>query len=235
MWTLALACAFFLCIHLMISGTALKEQIIGRIGGTAYYVLFSILSVVGLTGMAVAFAIAHNDPLNFKLWEAPFPLRIIALVVNFLAFLLLILGLTTPSPTNLMALFRLPDKSVYGVVRISRHPVLAGIGLWAFMHLVCNGNLASWLFFGSLLGVCAIGANNIDRKRLALMGPTYESIMRRTSILPFVSIIEGRTAFAPEELGIARLFLATSMFAMFAVLHELLFIAPALFKATDFH
>lgn len=228
MWTLALTCAFFLCIHLMISGTSLKEQIIGKIGGTAYYVIFSILSVVGLAGMSIAFAVAHNDPLNHVFWSAPLPLKIIALVVNFFAFFLVVLGLTTPSPTNLMALWRLPDKSVYGVIRLSRHPVLAGIGLWAFMHLICNGNLASWLFFGSLLGVCALGAANIDRKRLAMMGPTYQSIVKRTSILPFVAIIEGRTAFAPEELGIARMFLAASMFAMFAMLHEMLFIARPL-------
>ena len=228
MWTLALACAFFLCIHLMVSGTSLKEQIIGRIGGTAYYVLFSILSVAGLICMSVAFAAARNDALNHKFWDAPLPLGIISIVVNFLAFFLVVLGITTPSPTNLLALWNMPDKSVYGVVRISRHPVLAGIGLWAFIHLICNGNLASWLFFGSLLGVCAIGANNIDRKRVAMMGPTYESVMRRTSIVPFVAIIEGRTAFAPEELGIARMFLALSMFAMFAMLHELLFIARIL-------
>jgi uncharacterized membrane protein len=228
MWTLALACAFFLCIHLMISGTHLKEQIIGRIGGTAYYVIFSILSLIGLIAMGMAFAAAQDDSLNFRLWlrsEAPLPLEIISLVVNFVAFFLVVLGLTSPSPTNLLALWRLPDKSVYGIVRISRHPVLAGIGLWAAMHLISCGNVAGWLFFGSLLGVCVLGAANIDRKRLALMGETYASIMRRTSIIPFVAIIEGRTAFAPEELGIARMFLAASMFSVFAVWHEVLFIA----------
>lgn len=228
MWTLALTCAFFLCIHLMISGTHLKERIIGRIGGMAYYIIFSILSVVGLIGMCVAFAIAQDDSLNFVFWTAPLPLKIIAMVVNFIAFILVILGLTTPSPTNLLALWRLPDKSVYGIVRISRHPVLAGIGLWSAMHIISSGNIASWLFFGSLLGVCALGAANIDRKRLALMGDTYASIMRRTSIIPFVAIIDGRTAFAPEELGIARMLLALSMFSMFAVLHEMLFIVRAL-------
>ncbi len=228
MWTLALSCAFFLCIHLMVSGTSLKEQIIARIGGPAYYALFSLLSVAGLIAMCVALAVVRTDKLNHIFWTAPMPLKIIALVVNFFAFFLVTLGLTTPSPTNLMALWQLPDKSVYGVIRISRHPVLAGIGLWAFMHLICNGNPASWLFFGTLLGVCALGANNIDRKRLALMGSTYASIVKRSSIIPFVAIIEGRTAFAPEELGIARMFLAASMFAVFAMYHELMFIARAL-------
>lgn len=230
MWTLALACAFFLCIHLMVTGTSLKEQIIAGIGTITYYILFCLFSVVGLLWMTVSFIIAlsETDSLNHVFWTAPLFLRIIALVGNFIAFLLIVLGLLSPSPTNLLTARKLPDKPVYGVIRISRHPVLAGIGLWALMHLLCNGNLASWLFFGSLLALCALGANNIDRRRMAVMGDTYASIKRRTSIVPFVAIIEGRTAFIPDELGYARMFLAAATFAVFAVLHELLFAVRAL-------
>lgn len=230
MWTLALACAFFLGIHLMISGTPLKERVIARIGGVAWYIIFSVLSVIGLIWMCVAFAIALSDQdnLNVVLWTAPLFLRVIALVFNFIAFLLVVLGMFTPSPTNLYALHRLPEKPVYGIIRVSRHPVLAGIGLWALIHIICNGNLAAWLFFGTLLAQSALGAINIDRKRIALMGDVYASITKRTSILPFVAIIEGRTAFAPEELGYARMFLAASLFSVFTVLHEMLFVVRAL-------
>ena len=41
--------------------------------------------------------------------------------------------------------------------------------------------------------------------------------------IPFVAVIEGRTAFAAEELGAAKMLLAASVFSVFAVLHELLF------------
>lgn len=230
MWTLALACAFFLCIHLMISGTTLKEQLIGGIGKIAYYTLFSLFSIVGLIWMSVAFVIAlgNHDGLNHTFWTAPLFLRILALVGNFLAFLLIVLGVLSPSPSNLLSLRGLPEKPVYGIIRVSRHPILAGIGLWALIHLICNGNLASWVFFGSVLAVCALGANNIDRKREAQFGEVYRQLKKRTSIVPFVAIIEGRTAFVPDELGYARMFLAASTFAVFAVLHELLFGARAL-------
>ena len=230
MWTLALACAFFLGIHLMISGTPLKEKVIGLVGGIAWYIGFSVLSLIGLLWMSIAFAIALNnqDNLNVVLWSAPLFLRVIALVFNFIAFLLVVVGFLTPSPTNLYALRQLPEKPVFGIIRISRHPILAGIGLWALIHMICNGNLAAWLFFGTLLAQSALGAVNIDRKRLALMGDVYASIKKRTSILPFVAIIEGRTAFAPDELGYARMFLATSLFCVFTVLHEMLFVVRAL-------
>jgi len=223
MWNLALACAFFLCIHLMISGTVLKEQIISSIGKMAYYALFSLFSIVGLAWICFAYAFAVNDPLNAHLWDAPLFLKIIALVGNFIAIQLVVVGALSPSPTNLLALRHLPEKSVHGVIRITRHPILAGIGVWAVMHMLCDGNVASWVFFGSILGLCALGANNIDRKRTAVQGETYTSIKKRTSIIPFVAVIEGRTAFAAEELGAAKMLLGASVFSVFAVLHELLF------------
>lgn len=229
MWTLALACAFFLCIHL-ISGTTVKERIVARIGTTAWMIGFSILSLIALVWMCMAFAVALNnqDGLNIVLWAAPLPLRIIALFFNFLAFQLFVVGYFTPSPTSLIALWHMPEKPIQGIIRVSRHPVMAGIAIWALVHMICNGNLAAWLFFGTLLAQATLGTLNIDRKRLAQFGDTYQSIMKRTSIVPFVAIIEGRTAFAPEELGYARMFLAASMFAVFTVLHELIFVARAL-------
>jgi len=228
MWTLALACAFFLCIHLMISGTSLKDQIIASVGPIAYYILFAIFSIAGLIWMCIAFGLALSTSTNVIFWTPPQFLRIFSLFGNFIAIILIVAGLVTPSPTNLVGLWRLPDKTVYGIIRISRHPVLAGIGVWALTHMICNGNMAAWLYFGSLLALCALGANNIDRKRLALMGEPYASIKRRTSIVPFVAIIEGRTAFATEELGLARMLLAVSVYSVLLALHELLFAIRAI-------
>jgi len=225
---LALACAFFLCIHLMISGTTLKEQIIAKTGGVAYYVLFSLLSVIGLFWVSIAFAMALGDPMNVVLWKSGPFLRVIGVVGNFFAVVLVVVGIVTPSPTNLMALRQLPDKTVYGIIRVTRHPILAGIGIWAATHMITNGSLAAWIFFGSMLALCALGANNIDRKRMALMGDAYASIKRRTSIIPFVAVIEGRTAFAPEELGAARMLLGVSMFCAITALHELIFAVRAI-------
>ena len=228
MWMLALACAFFLALHLMISATSLKDRVIGRIGGTAYYILFSLLSLGGLIWMSVAFGVALGDPMNVVLWSSGPFLRVVGVIGNFFAFLLVVIGYTSPSSTNLAALWRMPDHPVQGVIRITRHPVLAGVGLWALTHIVCNGNLAAWIFFGSLLALCALGANTIDRKRAALMGEVYDKIRRRTSIVPFVAILEGRAAFDAKELGVVRPLLAASMFSVFLVLHELIFTVRAI-------
>lgn len=46
-----------------------------------------------------------------------------------------------------------------------RHPMLAGVKVWAFAHLLVNGDLASVLLFGGLLAwavVAMIGSNRRD-------------------------------------------------------------------------
>jgi uncharacterized membrane protein len=228
MWTLALSSAFFLCIHLMISGTILKEQIIASIGPTAYRIVFSLFSLFGLMWMTTSFAAAVGDPENRVFWKAPLELKLAAFAINFVATNLLVIGFLSPSPTNLTAIKRFPSKPVYGIIRVTRHPVLAGIGLLCLSHIALNGNIAAWIFFGSLLALCALGANNIDHKRTMLMGDAYEAVKRRTSIIPFVAIFTGRTPFEPQEIGVMRLLVSVSLFALLVVLHEVLFVVPAL-------
>jgi uncharacterized membrane protein len=80
-----------------------------------------------------------------------------------------------------------------------------GVALWAFLHLVANGDLASILFFGSLFITCVAGAPSIDAKRRrALGGPVWDNFTGKTSILPFAAIAAGRNQMALGELGWGR-------------------------------
>jgi len=225
MWFLALACAFFLGIHLLTGGLKLKEQIIEGIGQTAYLILFSLSSIIGLIWMMVAYAIAKHDPLNVRFWHTHVFFHYLAILPMIISFILIVVGYLSESPTNIASLYKVYEKPVIGIVRISRHPILSGIGLWAVCHIILSGNLAAWLFFGTLLALCVLGASSIDRKRTLLWGDTYRSIVRRTSVIPFNAIMEGRTVFLPEEIGIIRPLLALSMFCVFLTLHEMLFAA----------
>lgn len=228
MWMLALACAFFLAIHLMVGATPLKNSMIAVISRPGYLILFSVLSLVGLVWMSIAFGVALGDPLNPVIWSSGLFLRILGIAGNFLAFMLVVLGYTSPSPTNMSAATRLPEHPVTGIIRITRHPILSGIAIWSLTHMICNGNLAAWMFFGTLLVLCVLGANSIDRKRTAALGDAYLKVKRRTSIVPFVAILEGRTSFEMRELGLVRPVLALSLFSVFLILHELLFTVRAI-------
>jgi uncharacterized membrane protein len=66
----------------------------------------------------------------------------------------------------LLAIFLFSAKFVKsGVRRRIRHPMLAGVKVWAVAHLAVNGDLASIVLFGGMLGwavVAMIGSNRRD-------------------------------------------------------------------------
>ncbi|MBN33412.1 MAG: hypothetical protein CMM46_01300 [Rhodospirillaceae bacterium] len=61
-------------------------------------------------------------------------------------------GNATPNPSSVgseKALER--ENAAGGIFSITRHPLLWGIALWALAHLIANGDVASLLFFASIV------------------------------------------------------------------------------------
>ena len=80
-----------------------------------------------------------------------------------------------------------------------------GVALWAFLHLVANGDLASILFFGAFLIVALAGAPSIDAKRRRALGAArWDAFASQTSIVPFAAIARGRNRFVAGEFGLWR-------------------------------
>src|SRR5271157_4126809 len=88
-----------------------------------------------------------------------------------------------------------------GIVRVTRHPFLIGVGLWAVVHLIANGDLASFIFFGSLAVTALAGTVSIDAKRRRALGRAWQSFAAQTSIVPFAAIAAGRTRFKLDEIA----------------------------------
>jgi uncharacterized membrane protein len=228
MWFLALGCAFFTLIHLVIVNLKIRDQIIDSIGKVAYLILFALLSLIGLVWMIFGYSIAMTDENNVTLYHSHIFFHFLALLPMFLAFNLFIMGYLTPMPKTIEALKSTSIKPIVGILRISRHPILAGIAIWSLIHLLLAGNFAGIVFFGTLLATTLIGANSIDQKRLKKYGETYRLILNRTSFMPFYAIIEGRNVFLPPEFGVLKPVLSLSMFCMFLALHEILFAVSVL-------
>jgi len=129
-------------------------------------------------------------------WWKPF---MIALMLP--AFLLVVIGLTTPNPTS-VAQEGLVDRPPQGIVRITRHPFLTGVALWSGIHLIGNGDVASLLFFAALAIVAGAGTASIDAKRRRVLGAkAWNVFASRTSIVPFAAIAAGRNSLAWREMG----------------------------------
>jgi uncharacterized membrane protein len=198
--SLILAAIFFAGIHLGVAGTSLRDRVIASLGQPGYRVIFSIASVVGLVWLALAYRGAPY----IETWGAPEWWKPVAIVLMIPAFLLAVIGLATPNPTSVGQEARLTDQP-RGILRMTRHPFLTGVLLWAIVHLIANGDLASLIFFGCFAIVAGFGTASIDAKRRRLLGASaWEPFVAQTSILPFAAILAGRNHFDWREIGAWR-------------------------------
>ena len=125
------------------------------------------------------------------------------------AFLLVVLGMTTPNPMavggeNLLMV----DAQARGIQRVTRHPFLWGVAVWAFVHLIANGDVASLVLCVSLLVVAFVGMISIDAKRKKACGRHWDNYAAATSIMPFHAIKDGRNTLVIAEFKVWQLVVA---------------------------
>lgn len=117
-----------------------------RLGVTGWKGVYSVLSVAGLALIIWGYGDARLDPVF--VWAPPVWTRHLAALLTLPAFVLLVAAY-------------LPGTRMRE--RIG-HPMVVGVKLWAFAHLLANGTLADILLFGGLL-VWAIANFAISRRR----------------------------------------------------------------------
>jgi uncharacterized membrane protein len=127
MLNLVAASAYFLLIHFGVSGTRLRDALVARLGAGPYRGAFSLASLLGIVWMIYAYRHAPAVPL----WGLSLGFRPAAGVLVFIAFLFVIIGLATPSPTvaGMESKLAQGPAVVRGMIRITRHPFLWGVAL----------------------------------------------------------------------------------------------------------
>lgn len=229
MANLIAAAAFFVLIHLAVSGTRIRDGLVARLGAGPYMGLFSLASVAGLVWLGFAFGQGRASDWNAAYWTLTPATGALQLVLQLLALLLIFPGLTTPNPTSVRqegALER-PDV-VKGMLQITRHPFLWGVALWALGHLLVNGERASLVLFGSMLLLAVFGTASIDAKRKRALGPKWDAFAAQTSNVPFGAILSGRQKLSLGEIGWWRILVAIVLWAVLAWAHPMLFGVAAL-------
>jgi uncharacterized membrane protein len=213
------ASAYFLLIHFGVSGTRLRDVLTASLGVGTYRGAFALASIVGLVWMIYAYRYAPAVPL----WGLLLGFRPAAYVLVFIAFFFVVVGVATPSPTRVGMESKLgqgPDAA-RGMVRITRHPFLWGVALWALVHLILNGDVASLILFGSLLVLAVGGTFSIDAKRRRLFREQWSQFAAVTSAVPFAAIAAGRNRLGPalREIGVWRPLAAIVVYAAVFYLH----------------
>lgn len=219
------AAVVWLFVHLVIAGTRLRDPIVARLGANGYRVAFSLASLASIIWLIGA----YNDHAGQGLlWDTPAWSRWLAVFVMPVAFWLVLAGLTTPNPTSVGQEGLIQKGGIArGILRVTRHPFLWGVALWAMVHLVANGDLASVIFFGTWVVTALLGTFAIDRKRARSGGEAWQRFAAETSNLPLAALATGRNRFGVDIFGWWRLGLAILFYLGFLHAHPLLFgVAP---------
>ncbi len=215
---LIVAAAAFVGGHFLLSGTPLRGLLARWLTESGYLALFSVIAALTIVWLAWAYADAPYD----ELWYSGPWLKTLTWVVMIPAVIFFVLGFATPNPTAVQAerLISEPD-AVQGVLRITRHPIMWGFGLWALAHIIANGDLASVVFFGSLALLSFGGAASQQSRKRQQFGRTWDKFEQSTSFVPFVAILAGRNRFVWSEIGLWRLLLAVIAYAALVAFHPL--------------
>lgn len=225
MANLIAAAAFFLVIHFGISGTKLRDHLVRIVGEKVFRGLFALASIAGLLWLIRAYSHAPY----VALWGRLTALEPLAAPLVLAAVALVVIGISTPNPTAVGGESQLTrEVQARGVMRITRHPFLWGTALWAFVHFVINGDLASSIVFGSLFVLSIAGTRSIDAKRRRAYGEQWQHFAQQTSNVPFAAIATQRNhlGLAMHEIGIVRPALAIAVFVALYLLHGRLFGGP---------
>jgi uncharacterized membrane protein len=206
----------FIGVHVLTS-TPIRAAIVGRIGEAAFQALFSLLSVVLFAWLIWAYGAAPN----VAVWPAATWARHLPLSIMPFAFIFLAFGLTNPSPAIKGVEGRLKGSDpAPGFLKVTRHPLFWGIGLWALAHIPANGDLASLYFFGTFAFLAFIGMPLQDKKKEEAVGAAWGPFAMRTSILPFYAAIQGRNALKWSDITWWRVLVGLALYAAFLLGHK---------------
>lgn len=130
---LILGLVVFIANHLFVTMRGARAAAIARLGLAAYRALFSVVSLVGLALIVWGFA-DYRAQGWIEVWQPPGFMRHITVGLMLIAAILL-------------AAYFIPSH----IKAWAKHPMLAAVKIWAFAHLLSNGDLGSILLFGAFL------------------------------------------------------------------------------------
>src|ERR1700719_1233568 len=136
----------FLGAHTLTTQRGLRAQCIGAMGEGGYKIGYAVASFAGLALIIWGFAHYRADGM-IPVWSPP----------TFLKHLNVALML----PAVILVVASYLRGRIYTAVK---HPMLSGVKLWAFGHLLANGDLGGIILFGSFLGWAVFDRISLKRR-----------------------------------------------------------------------
>lgn len=145
----------FLGIHFVPAFPALRARLSTRLGAQRYKGLFALVSAAGLALIVIGYMRSPATERVFAPFPAAFAIAPLALTLSFMLF----------AAANMRGYLR----------HLLKHPMLLGLGLWALVHLLANGDLRGTVLFGAFLAYALLDlASAISRGAVKAFVPRFK-------------------------------------------------------------
>lgn len=177
----------FFGVHTLTTQRELRARVVASMGEGAYKIGYALISLLGL--VLIVWGFAHYRSTEWiDIWHPPRALK------HFAAALML--------PAVILVVAAYIRGRIYTALK---HPMLAGIKLWAAAHLLANGDLGGIILFGSFLAWAVFDRISLKRRAdpgappIPVGGLTNDLIAVAVGIVAYLALA---FAFHPVVVGV---------------------------------
>jgi uncharacterized membrane protein len=182
-----LGLVLFLGVHVLTTRRNLRAQLIAMGGETVYKIGYALVSAAGLALIVWGFA-DYRATGWIDIWFPPTAFKHITVALMLPAVILVVASYIRGR-----------------IFTTLRHPMLAGVKLWAAAHLLANGDLGSIILFGSFLAWAVFDRISLKRRAdpgappIPVGGPGNDLIAVAVGIIAYLALA---FAFHPVVIGV---------------------------------
>ncbi|MGL6063352.1 MAG: NnrU family protein [Bradyrhizobium sp.] len=187
LWVMVAGLVIFLGAHTLTTRRDLRARVIASTGEGTYKIVYSLVSAIGLALIVWGFA-RYRATGWIDVWQPPVAMRLIAVALML--------------PAVIMVVASYIRGRIYTTLK---HPMLAGVKLWAAAHLLANGDLGSIILFGSFLAWAVFDRISMKRRSdsggppIPVGGATNDAIAVAVGIVAYLALA---LAFHPAVIGV---------------------------------
>jgi len=179
--------AMLLGMHVFTTQRDARARMIASMGEGTYKIVYSLVSIVGLALIIWGFS-WYRATGWIDVWHPPVATKHIAVALML--------------PAVIMVVASYIRGRIYTTLK---HPMLAGVKLWAAAHLLANGDLGSIILFGSFLAWAVFARISLKRRGdagappIPVGGMTNDLIAVAVGVIAYIALA---FAFHPAVIGV---------------------------------
>jgi len=187
LWVMIAGLVVFLGAHTLTTQRELRARAVASLGEGTYKIVYSLVSALGLALIVWGFA-RYRATGWIDVWTPPVAMKHITVALML--------------PAVIMVVASYIRGRIYTTLK---HPMLAGVKLWAAAHLLANGDLGSIILFGSFLAWAVFDRISLKRRSdaggppIPVGGATNDLIAIAVGFIAYLALA---FAFHPAVIGV---------------------------------